>query len=242
MYVRLAFAVAAFLEPEILIVDEVLAVGDAEFQKKALGKMENISKGEGRTILFVSHNMAAVRNLCSRGIILNNGTVGFNGGVDEAVDYYLETQIKGTSSSFENKSEVIKPLMIKSFKITSEIKTGNSFSFEVEINANQNRTVQFAIAFRTNFSTPVFQIYSGHVGEDFNLKKGNNLIKGQLESLPLSSGVYQLNLWLGYGGVVYDFHSQVLNILVKEGAIRTNGPVSTKNGYPVISDAIWEKI
>lgn len=75
MYVRLAFAVAAHLESEILIVDEVLAVGDAEFQKKCLGKMNDVSKGEGRTVLFVSHNMAAVKSLCNRGILLENGAV-----------------------------------------------------------------------------------------------------------------------------------------------------------------------
>ena len=89
MTVRLAFAVAAFLEPEILVIDEVLAVGDAEFQKKAIGKMQDISRGEGRTVLFVSHNMAAVKQLCTRGIVLENGGVVFEGGIDSVVDYYL---------------------------------------------------------------------------------------------------------------------------------------------------------
>ena len=82
MYVRLAFAVAAFLEPDILIIDEVLAVGDAEFQKKAIGKMQDISQKGGRTVLFVSHNMAAIRQLCTRGIILENGTVKFVGRIE----------------------------------------------------------------------------------------------------------------------------------------------------------------
>lgn len=90
MTVRLAFAVAAFLEPDILIIDEVLAVGDAEFQKKAIGKMQEISKGEGRTVLFVSHNMAAVKSLCTRGIVLENGGIVFDGDVDNAVNYYLK--------------------------------------------------------------------------------------------------------------------------------------------------------
>ena len=79
MYVRLAFAVAAHLESEILIVDEVLAVGDAEFQKKCLGKMGEVSKGDGRTVLFVSHNMAAVKSLCKSGILLRNGQLSFSG-------------------------------------------------------------------------------------------------------------------------------------------------------------------
>ncbi len=89
MTVRLGFAVAAHLEPEILVVDEVLAVGDAEFQKKAIGKMQDVSRGEGRTVLFVSHNMASIRSLCHRGIILDNGTVLFNGEVNDAIDLYL---------------------------------------------------------------------------------------------------------------------------------------------------------
>lgn len=93
MTVRLGFAVAAFLEPEILVVDEVLTVGDAEFQKKAIGKMNDVAHESGRTVLFVSHNMAAVRNLCTRGVVLKNGTLVFDGLTTEAVDYYLDNNI-----------------------------------------------------------------------------------------------------------------------------------------------------
>ncbi|MCB9426838.1 MAG: ATP-binding cassette domain-containing protein [Flavobacteriales bacterium] len=90
MTVRLAFAVAAFLEPDIFVVDEVLAVGDVEFQKKAIGKMKDISGEDGRTVLFVSHNMAAVQDLCNKGMVLNNGEVQFMGGIAEAVGEYLK--------------------------------------------------------------------------------------------------------------------------------------------------------
>lgn len=93
MTVRLGFAVAAFLEPEILVVDEVLAVGDAEFQKKAIGKMQDVSKGEGRTVLFVSHNMNSVRILCNKGVVLENGTVGFIGTTEDSVNYYIGNNI-----------------------------------------------------------------------------------------------------------------------------------------------------
>jgi len=93
MYVRLAFAVAAHLESEILIVDEVLAVGDAEFQKKCLGKMGEVSKGEGRTVLFVSHNMASVESLCNQGIVLDNGFVLFEGGMKQSISSYKTTAI-----------------------------------------------------------------------------------------------------------------------------------------------------
>lgn len=91
MMVRLGFAVAAHLEPEILVVDEVLAVGDAEFQKKAIGKMQDISKGEGRTVLFVSHNMAAVRSLCNRGLLLKNGTIDSIGETNTIIDSYIKS-------------------------------------------------------------------------------------------------------------------------------------------------------
>lgn len=99
MTVRLGFAVAAFLEPEILVVDEVLAVGDAEFQKKAIGKMKDVSSSSGRTVLFVSHNMAAVRSLCKNGVVLRNGMIDFVGTADECVDHYMETAIEGFPQS-----------------------------------------------------------------------------------------------------------------------------------------------
>ncbi|MFC5684449.1 ABC transporter ATP-binding protein [Flavobacterium sp. MAHUQ-51] len=108
MTVRLAFAVAAFLEPEILVIDEVLAVGDAEFQKKAIGKMQDISRGEGRTVLFVSHNMAAVKSLCTRGIVLEHGKVVVDDDIDRAVSYYLggNDAERSNSKKFNVKNEV----------------------------------------------------------------------------------------------------------------------------------------
>ncbi len=99
MQLRLAFAVAAFLEPEVLVIDEVLAVGDMEFQKKCLGKMEDVSRS-GRTVIFVSHNMAAVKKLCRRGILLHKGGVAFDGGVIDAVDRYSEN-FDSHQSSYE---------------------------------------------------------------------------------------------------------------------------------------------
>jgi len=93
MYVRLAFAVAANLEAEILVVDEVLAVGDAEFQKKCLGKMGDVSKGEGKTVLFVSHNMGSVRQLCDKGILLTNGQIAFTGNTEAAIKNYMNSSL-----------------------------------------------------------------------------------------------------------------------------------------------------
>ena len=103
MYVRLAFAVAAHLDPEILVVDEVLAVGDAAFQKKCLGKMGAVAK-EGRTVLFVSHNMGAVRNLCQHGVVLRNGREAFQGTANDAVDFYLSKSVAAGATEWTRSS------------------------------------------------------------------------------------------------------------------------------------------
>jgi lipopolysaccharide transport system ATP-binding protein len=136
MYVRLAFAVAAHLEPEILIVDEVLAVGDAEFQKKCIGKMKNVSVNEGRTVLFVSHNMDSISHLCNRGIMLANGRLTHAGPIDEVIKGYLATYDNlGSVRSFEDKSlpgnEFAKLLSVKVF--TKEEGDGLFFDMADEI-------------------------------------------------------------------------------------------------------------
>ena len=105
MTVRLGFAVAAFLEPEILVVDEVLTVGDAEFQKKAIGKMQALSQAEGRTVLFVSHNMTSVRSLCKTGILLEKGSISFSGAAEETVARYLSLNQNNTSLSIAERTD-----------------------------------------------------------------------------------------------------------------------------------------
>ncbi len=113
MYVRLAFAVAAYLESEILIVDEVLAVGDAEFQKKCLGKMKDVSSGQGRTVLFVSHNMEAVKNLTQNAVVLKNGGLIYDGDTTSAVNQYLRNNDLRNSLIFETQAEAIGNEFIK---------------------------------------------------------------------------------------------------------------------------------
>jgi lipopolysaccharide transport system ATP-binding protein len=124
MYVRLAFAVAAHLESEILIVDEVLAVGDAEFQKKCLGKMNDISKGEGRTVLFVSHNMGAVKSLCNRGVLLENGRSVYNGNIDYVIDEYLSEFKSFSSRTWDNSenpaSDFVRLLEVKVLNVNNK--------------------------------------------------------------------------------------------------------------------------
>ncbi len=134
MYVRLAFAVAAHLESEILIVDEVLAVGDAEFQKKCLGKMGEVSQGEGRTVLFVSHNMASVKQLCKKGIVLDKGKIGLIGSVESAINFYKE---QGIVKENKNLKELIK---VKHAALTIDrILINNKEDATIEINTEESR-------------------------------------------------------------------------------------------------------
>lgn len=134
MTVRLGFAVAAFLEPEILVVDEVLAVGDAEFQKKAIGKMQDVSRGEGRTVLFVSHNMAAVRSLCRRGILLEDGGLFFDGDVETTVDKYLSTSNQLQSGTIVDSISRCKPYLH-----VSSIRIGDTETNEITLSPGQDR-------------------------------------------------------------------------------------------------------
>ncbi|MBK7212877.1 MAG: ABC transporter ATP-binding protein [Bacteroidales bacterium] len=137
MTVRLGFAIAAHMEPEILVVDEVLAVGDAEFQKKAIGRMQDVSSNQGRTVLFVSHNMNAVKSLCSAGIVLEKGGVKFNGGIDEAIELYLDANTLTEDSIQKNVKWTSPDLEIENISIN------NSQSNFLHVN---NRNPEFEIA------------------------------------------------------------------------------------------------
>jgi lipopolysaccharide transport system ATP-binding protein len=118
MTVRLGFAIAAHLEPEILVVDEVLAVGDAEFQKKAIGKMQDVSKGEGRTVLFVSHNMGSMQQLCKKGILLENGYVTYSGKMLDTIDKYLS--IQGVAFSYQSERNKDSDFFVKTMFLQDE--------------------------------------------------------------------------------------------------------------------------
>jgi lipopolysaccharide transport system ATP-binding protein len=137
MYVRLAFAVAAHLEPEILIIDEVLAVGDAQFQKKCLGKMEDVSKNEGRTVLFVSHNMGVVSKLCNKGILLNKGKIEIDGGIDHIIQNYVNFNNLTTEGFYYDKLKIngkanfIKTVVLRNSE--NQLKSDFTFNEKVRI-------------------------------------------------------------------------------------------------------------
>ena len=202
MYVRLAFAVAAHLEPEILIVDEVLAVGDAEFQKKCLGKMGEVSKGEGRTVLFVSHNMAAVQSLCKSGILLQNGKLDLYSSSSDVIQAFncAVTSLNANQNLNNNTS---KPVCLKSINIDeSKLEFSSVYErvLDVEVEIYENFECIYSIEFliRDSANYPIaFVPYGFTVTKHFN-SKGNQIIKKTffIELPFLASGEYQLDVML----------------------------------------------
>jgi len=188
MYVRLAFAVAAHLEPEILIVDEVLAVGDAEFQKKCLGKMKDVSEKQGRTILFVSHNMDAVLNLTNRCVVLANGKVTYTGDTTSAVERYLT--LTSRSCSYTNNNPGSKNVYFA--EITAS-ELGYIFNepiiFEINIQSNQHvKNVALGIGIHNLFNESIANTI---IENALTLVPGNNRFTISIPSHNLVPGDYK---------------------------------------------------
>ena len=227
MIVRLGFAIAAHLEPEILVVDEVLAVGDAEFQKKAIGKMQDVSKGEGRTVLFVSHNMAAVRSLCNRGIVLNNGMISYMGDVNSSISYYLANDDKEMDELIVDKiSESMGFLHIKkilingSEKVHSVIKSHQKY-LDVFISGYTDKDFDYdtLIIFKSKEGMPLMTYAYGHYkGEMNHLEKGYFEVKKKIALPPiLSKGFLVLDLHFHHPMVEVFFKAPNCCILECEG-------------------------
>lgn len=216
MYVRLAFAVAAHLEPEILIVDEVLAVGDTQFQKKCLGKMEDVAN-QGRTILFVSHNMAAVSQLCTRAVLLDSGKIQQSGRVDQVVSSYLSKQSRPDSAIIELKDPKIRKNSLANSKIkwkkisltnhkndsTAIIGFQESFTLtlEAEVSANtQDARVSFAV--QSSLGFPVFNSSQIDSGLPHSFAPGVIVFSIQINPNFLAPGTYEISLGINGPGVI----------------------------------------
>lgn len=196
MYVRLAFAVAAHLEPEILVVDEVLAVGDAEFQKKCLGKMEEVSNREGRTILFVSHNLSVVQSLCEKGIYLKNGVIAGHGMIDDQVTTYLKEQHQRGAQPEPVRFGSIR---INPVKVTpATIHSGESLTLEIGWSVAQSCAVTgSAILFYTNAGVRVGIIdLRGKLAGRKMVEGESTSFKVHINNLNLIEGEYSIGLFL----------------------------------------------
>lgn len=196
MQLRLAFAVAAFLEAEILVVDEVLAVGDAEFQKKCLGKMEDVTKREGRTVLFVSHNMGTIMGLCNKGIFLRQGKISFAGNIYETTRKYLDSLYSGTPAPLNSKW-IRKVELFSNGIQTESIISGNSLELIVHINHSKVLTSPvIGIIIKDIQNNYILGVNNRNYGirlSDF--QEGKVLIR--IPTLPLYEGTYHIDIRLG---------------------------------------------
>ncbi|NBL64830.1 ATP-binding cassette domain-containing protein [Flavobacterium sp. NST-5] len=238
MTVRLAFAVAAFLEPEILVVDEVLAVGDAEFQKKAIGKMQDISRGEGRTVLFVSHNMAAVKSLCTRGIVIKNGSIDFMGGVEDAIINYLEgNKSEGTLEHVTDRkgNGVVKIKNICVFGATENSlpQVGAPFSLEVLLENKFNKKpseIRFDLRIDDALGQRILWM------SDYLVEKNTNDIFSKvtfhIEKLNLNKGLYYVTLYIEVNKALSDYIQNAFSFEITDGDFYGTGkqvpPIQSK--------------
>lgn len=223
MYVRLAFAVAAHLEPEILLIDEVLAVGDAEFQKKCLGKMEDISRNSGRTILFVSHNMAAVKNLCNRGILLDQGRIAINGPTETAIAAYQQNcsgelnlptdfstmpRFRPESLSRQLEFTAMEFCNFEGKTITPE--TGSDLTIRLHLKSRQpeQKNCRLSIAVES-MDKRLLLLSSEMTRTDAVNLVGDPVVECRIPKLPLPGSLYWLTLFAESNGVVADWVKNV---------------------------------
>ncbi|MDB5280345.1 MAG: hypothetical protein JWR61_5300 [Ferruginibacter sp.] len=243
MYVRLAFGVAAHLEPEILIVDEVLAVGDADFQKKALGKMKDVSTREGRTVLFVSHNMTAVQNLCKSTILLSNGTIKEIGETGYIISKYFagvkkkdipfaEITDRSGNGNFRFQKGNIK---MTSSDIYNVVDTFSEVQFDLEFSLNGDHEInnsRIDIGINNIKGDRVGWLSSDILGYAPDLSTGK--ISFSIINFPLAPGDYNCNLYCETNGDIADWITEVMEFTVTEKDYYRTGKMVPANQGDVL--------
>lgn len=227
MTVRLGFAVAAFLEPEILVVDEVLAVGDAEFQKKAIGKMQDVASG-GRTVLFVSHNMGSIARLCTRGLVLNNGMTAFEGSTKESIDFYLnmDSYKSAVYESLQTKKIQVQSAKIMNAKgeICSQFTSNQELEVEINVVNSGTKTV------RGDF-TLVNPIDILVIVDRFDVPVGEHTFRVKISTSRLLPASYKIGFALDTPNVeVYEIVAPMLNFDVIDVGTQYSKSDDTDNG------------
>jgi lipopolysaccharide transport system ATP-binding protein len=206
MYVRLAFAVAAHLEPEILVVDEVLAVGDAEFQKKCLGRMDDVARREGRTVLFVSHSTEALRRLCSRGILLQDGQLRASGAIEHCVSAYLKQHASNAAYRRLPTAPLLEWRIDEAWieqgaRETSVVRLSEPVEIVIRATGATHRRVAVEFILRDQYKYPLVFCPSGlSLGEEFRLKPDQYVFRVKLSLPALAAGRFYFDLMLAESG------------------------------------------
>lgn len=232
MTVRLGFAIAAYLEPEILIVDEVLAVGDAEFQKKAIGKMQDVSANDGRTVLFVSHNMGAIANLCNKAAIMDKGSLYFNGDVQEAIKHYKEQNNTKNSLNYTKKGCILKKVEIvnNEGQILTLVKNFTPIAFRIiiETMTKVDGKIKGEIYIKNSYDEVQATLSSWINEESLNIQQENNFtLTCKLPlGVPLDNGTFMIDLRIFINYQQIDFE----NIISFEVV---NSPLDSNTKHPL---------
>jgi len=243
MYVRLAFAVAANLEPDVLIIDEVLAVGDAEFQKRCLGKMKDVSEKEGRTILFVSHNLVAVQSLCNNSIMMNHGTIVQQDTTERVLRYYLQSHKKKRFEENENKDiwAETEKFVLKSIEINKEIEFGAPLNLAIAIELKLN-AAKLDVAFAITRYSDELEIVSSYLSDDEsfsqNVVKGSHLFEVALDKVLLYPGEYQVNFAVLIDDQVEYYKEEGLVFTIIENNLFYSAKVNARRGLIFTKDLI----
>jgi lipopolysaccharide transport system ATP-binding protein len=241
MHVRLAFAVAAHLEPEIVIIDEVLAVGDMAFQRKCLGKMEDVAR-QGRTVLFVSHNMTTVQTLCKRGILLGNGMVSVDGDVTEAVNTYLRTLEQTAGENISQRTDRRGKGRIRLLKV--QICDANDCPSAILVTGRPARFIFYVSAVLPQMSciftlydqngSPVTSFNSAlHGAEDSHNPTIGSKFLCDVDELPLVPGRYRMNIAIVSNGELEDHLDAAAFFDVEQGRLRGR-PIRHGNQYGTV--------
>jgi lipopolysaccharide transport system ATP-binding protein len=255
MYMRLAFAVAAHLEPEILLVDEVLAVGDAQFQKKCLGKMGDVAR-QGRTVLFVSHQMAAVQNLCKKGILLDKGKISFSGEIDQVISKYLtpslqmnknqpgQTDLTTRLDRRGNQKLKFEEVIIADFNgnSLSSVLSGQDIKFIFRYKTNSSFTPKFInIAFNVinSLGIHVTNINSKDIGKQTLSVFESGQFECNWPRFNLRSGTYSCNLFCEIDGEIVDWIQSAFHIEVEDGDYYGTGSVIERAAGEIFVTYDW---
>jgi lipopolysaccharide transport system ATP-binding protein len=252
MYVRLAFSVAAHLEPEILVIDEVLAVGDAEFQKKCLGKMQDVSESEGRTVLFVSHNMAAIQNLCNRAMVLSQGKVSLPlTETNKAIDHYMEKVfVKSESKIAERKDRSgLGEIRIVDFKMTNDkgeeplvFTSGQKVLFKIYfqcIKPISSINLSAAVSFTNSEGLLVSVLATDFLNFYVKSAAQHGCIICSIEKLPFSHGQYTMNLILRNHGIIQDWITDAEMIDIENGDYYGTGRSVESSHKSILIEQQW---
>ncbi|MEX1014412.1 MAG: Wzt carbohydrate-binding domain-containing protein, partial [Candidatus Paceibacterota bacterium] len=246
MHVRLAFSVAAHLDPEIMVVDEVLAVGDAEFQKKAIGKMQDSSSKLNRTVLFVSHNMSSIESLCSRTILLKDGKIVSNGDTQEIVSQYLRTITEQTKIDLSNRKDrrgtgniQFKKMIFEDGVGPNSYAIGNNIHIKViaKNHYKQEKKVRFSISINTPKQLNLISCDSDLLGKFYFLPSNDEVsFSCVIKNPPLNIGEYLVNIALYVDDIPEDWIVGAGLFSIETGRFDSRERV---NHMPVLSQFEW---